>query len=68
MLWKYWDNCNLETYMGGQFIMLFKKKNNTKTKQSDYQIFKGIIMNNDNQASMDDAVNNWQVDTDKYAF
>ena len=44
--------------------MLFKKKNNTKTKQSDYQIFKGIILNNDNQASMDDAVNNWQVDTD----
>ena len=44
--------------------MLFKKKNNTKTNQSDYQIFKGIILNNDNQASMDDAVNNWQVDTD----
>lgn len=44
--------------------MLFHKKSNTKIKKSDYQVFKDIIQNNDNQASMDEAVNNWQVDTD----
>ncbi len=40
------------------------KKNNTETKKSDYQVLKGIILNNDNQASMDEAINNWQIDTD----
>lgn len=40
------------------------KKNNTETKKSDYQGLKGIILNNDNQASMDEAINNWQIDTD----
>lgn len=44
--------------------MLFHKKNDTKTKKSDYQVLKGIILNNDNQASMDVAVNSWKVDTD----
>ncbi len=44
--------------------MLFHKKNDTKTKKSDYQVLKGIILNNDNQASMDEAVNSWKVDTD----
>ncbi len=44
--------------------MLFHKKKDTKTKQSDYEILKGIIQNNDNQASMDEAINNWQVDAD----
>lgn len=44
--------------------MLFRKKNKAKNKQSDYQVLKDIILNNDNQASMDEAVNNWQVDTD----
>lgn len=39
------------------------KKNNTETKKSDYQVLKGIILNNDNQASMDEAINNWQIDT-----
>lgn len=40
------------------------KKNNTETKKSDYQVLKGIILNNDNQASMDEAINSWQIDTD----
>lgn len=44
--------------------MLFRKKNKEKNKQSDYQELKDIILNNDNQASMDEAINNWQVDTD----
>ncbi len=44
--------------------MLSNKKESIKAGQSDYQVLKGIILNNDNQASMDEAVNNWQVDTD----
>ncbi len=44
--------------------MLFQKKKDTRKKQSDYQMLKGIIQNNDNQASMDEAINNWQVDAD----
>ena len=44
--------------------MFFHKKNNTKTKKSDYQLLKEIILNNDNQAAMDEAINNWQIDAD----
>ena len=44
--------------------MFFHKKNNTKTKKSDYQLLKEIILNNDNQAAMDEAINNWQIDVD----
>ena len=44
--------------------MFFHKKNNTKTKQSDYQVLKEIILKNDNQAAMDEAINNWQIDAD----
>ena len=44
--------------------MLFNKKSDDKAKKSDYQVLEGIILNNDNQASMDEAINNWQVDTD----
>ena len=44
--------------------MLFHKKSDDKAKKSDYQVLEGIILNNDNQASMDEAINNWQVDTD----
>ncbi len=39
--------------------MLFRKKNKEKNKQSDYQELKDIILNNDNQASMDEAINNF---------
>ena len=41
--------------------MLFRKK---KSKESDFETFKDIILNNDNQMSMDEAINNWQIDTD----
>ena len=44
--------------------MFFHKKNNTKTKKSDYQLLKEIIFNNENQAAMDEAINNWQIDAD----
>ena len=44
--------------------MLFHKKSDDNAKKSDYQVLEGIILNNDNQASMDEAINNWQVDTD----
>ena len=44
--------------------MFFHKKNNTKTKKSDYQLLKEIILNNDNQVAMDEAINNWQIDVD----
>lgn len=44
--------------------MFFHKKNNTKNKQSDYQVLKEIILNNDNQVAMDEAINNWQIDVD----
>ncbi len=44
--------------------MLFQKENNTPNKKSDFQVLKDIILNNDNQAAMDEAVNNWQVDTE----
>ena len=44
--------------------MFFHKKYNMKTKKSDYQLFKEIILNNDNQAAMDEAINNWQIDVD----
>jgi len=44
--------------------MFFYKKNNTKTKKSDYQLLKEIILNNDNQVAMDEAINNWQIDVD----
>lgn len=45
--------------------MLFQKKSNKQSKQSDYQVLKDIILNNDNQAAMDEAIKNWQVNTDK---
>lgn len=44
--------------------MFFHKKNNTNTKKSDYQLLKEIILNNDNQVAMDEAINNWQIDVD----
>ena len=31
--------------------MLFNRKNNMKTKKSDYQVLKDIILKNDNQTS-----------------
>ena len=37
--------------------MFFYKKSNKKTKKSDYQVLKDIILNNDNQVSMDEAIN-----------
>lgn len=44
--------------------MLFHKKSGAETKKSDYQVLKSIILDNDNQESMDEAIKNWQVDTD----
>ena len=44
--------------------MFFHKKKDTKTEKSDYQVLQGIILNNDNQASMDEAINIWQIDVD----
>ena len=41
--------------------MFFKKRNDVKGKKSDYQVLKEIILSNDNQASMDEAITNWQV-------
>lgn len=35
--------------------MLFRKKNNTNTQKSDYQVLKDIILKNDNQTSYDDV-------------
>ena len=35
--------------------MLFNRKNNMKTKKSDYQVLKDIILKNDNQTSYDDV-------------
>lgn len=45
--------------------MFFSKKNGNQTQKSDFQTLKDIILNNDNQAAMDEAIKNWQVDTDK---
>lgn len=45
--------------------MFFHKKSHKKTKKSDYQVLKDIILNNDNQTSMDEAINHWQVDTEQ---
>ncbi len=43
---------------------LFDKLKMNNTKKSDYQVLKEIILNNDNQASMDEAINNWNLDVD----
>ena len=42
--------------------MPFRKNNNMNFNNTAYQEFKGIILNNDNQISMDEAINNWQID------
>lgn len=36
------------------------------SNKSDYQILKDIILNNDKQASMDEAIENWQIDDDNF--